>query len=348
MFTILAAHHPGETQIALLRNGTLDEFYLHRPAAPDGVGALHVARVIATVPAMAGAFVALHDAEAFLPDTEGAKGLTAGAYLTVQVTRAAQGGKGPRVTARLAEATPPPEGPPRLLRPGPTPLDELRQTFPAARITEAPFPEHIATETEALANRAFDLPGGLRATVAATAALTAIDLDSGAATASRAPKATAQFAANRNALPELTRQIRLRNLSSAILIDFAGMPAKRRAALAAPLQDALAQDRLTPRLAGFSNLGFAEILRPRRRPPLHELLRGPHAAGLAALRRAAAEAAENPFKRLALRAAPPVIAALQADPAALAALAHVSTHPLLLRSDPTLPATVWTIESTIA
>jgi hypothetical protein len=263
----------------------------------------------------------------------------------VKITRAAQGGKGPRVTARLADAAPPPDGPPRLLHPGPTPLEELRQAYPTAKLAEAPFPDEIATEIEALAAPTFDLPAGLRATVSATAALTAIDLDAGASTASSAPKATAQFAANRDALPELARQIRLRNLSGAILIDFAGMPAKRRAALSAPFADALAHDRLKPRLAGFSNLGFAEILRPRRRPPLHELLRGPHAAALAALRQAAAEAAQNPAARFALRAAPPVIAALQADPAALAALAHVSTHPLLLRSDPTLPATAWTIES---
>jgi hypothetical protein len=348
MFQILAAHHPGETQIALLRDGTLEEFYLQRPGAPDGIGALHVGRVIAVAPAMAGAFVALDDAEAFLPDTGGAKNLSEGAYITVQVTRAAQSGKGPRVTARLAAETPPPEGPPRLLHPGPTPLEELRHAYPTAELIEAPFPDDIATEIEALAGPTFDLPGGLRATVAATDALTAIDLDAGASTAARAPKATAQFAANRDALPELARQIRLRNLSGSILIDFAGMPAKRRAALSAPFADALAQDRLRPRLAGFSNLGFAEILRPRRRPPLHELLRGPYAAGLAALRQAAADAALNPAARLALRAAPPVIAALQADHAALAALAHVSTHPLLLRSDPTLPATAWTIESSLA
>ncbi len=53
------------------------------------------------MPALAGAFVALAGAEGFLPDSAGAAGLSAGTLLGVRVTRAAQGGKGPRLTARL-------------------------------------------------------------------------------------------------------------------------------------------------------------------------------------------------------------------------------------------------------
>jgi len=95
---------------------------------------------------------------------------------------------------------------------------------------------------------------------------------------------------------------------------------------------------------GFTALGFAEILRPRLRPPLHEMLRGPYAAGLAALRHAAAEALAGPARRLALRAPPAVIAALEADPLALADAAHVMTHPLTLRCDPALPGLTYVIE----
>ena len=340
MFRILTARHPGETHVALLREGVLDEFYIHRPAAPDGIGDVHVGRVIARVPAMAGAFVAIDDAEGFLPDTGGAATLTEGSYLLVRVTRAAQGGKGPRLTGRLApdEAVETPAGPVRRLRPGPTPLEELQAAYQDAPVAHGAFPDDVAADIDALATAAFTLHGGMHGTVTPTPALTAIDLDMGAGTGANLPKASAQFAANRDAIPELARQIRLRNLSGAVLIDFAGVPAKRRAALAPTLEAALQSDRLKPRLAGISALGFAEILRPRRRPPLHEVLRGPLAAGLAALREAAATAAQNPATRLALRAPPSVIAALQSHPAALADLAHVSTHPLLLRSDPTLPA----------
>ncbi|MBU6497739.1 MAG: ribonuclease E/G, partial [Rhodospirillales bacterium] len=158
------------------------------------------------------------------------------------------------------------------------------------------------------------------------------------ATAERRSKAAAQFAANRALLPALARQIRLRNLGGAILVDLAGMAARRRAALAGNFAAALAADPLQPRLLGFTALGLAEILRPRIHPPLHELLAGPHAAGLAALREAAGRVRANPAVALALRAAPPIVAALQADPVALGAFAHLSGRALVLRSDPALGA----------
>ena len=93
-------------------------------------------------------------------------------------------------------------------------------------------------------------------------------------------------------------------------------------------------------MAGFTQLGFAEILRPRLTAPLHELLSGPRAAGLAALRLLASESG----RRAALRATPAIVAALQADPQALADLARRSAYPLILRSDPALPPHTWVIE----
>lgn len=346
MDLILCADSPGEQRTARLRGGVLAEYYLHRPAAPDLFGALFWARVTARVPAMAGAFVALPEAEAFLPDTDGAIGLAEGDHLVVRIVRAAQGGKGPRVTAKLndserAQAVP---GKIRLLAPGPTPFEELRAAFPAAECRHGAFDDAVESEIDAVGTADFALPGGMRGTATPTPALTAIDLDGGTTSSDRRAKALVQLAANQAALAELARQVALRNLSGAILIDFAGLPAKRRAGLADPLRAALAADRLHPRLAGFSTLGFAEILRPRQRPPLHELLASPRGAGLAALRRAAAEAAAAPARRLALRAARPVIAALQADPVALASFARGSTYPLELRPDPTLRGLTWLIE----
>jgi Ribonuclease G/E len=350
MDRILAEDSPGEQRVALLRAGVLTEYYVHRPGAPDDLGALHWARVTARVPAMAGAFLALAEAEAFLPDTEAPVPVTEGTYLVVRITRAGQGGKGPRVSAKLAleEAALATGGAPRLLRRGPTPLEELAAAYPGAAMEHGAFPDALAAEIEALGRPLLTLPGGMGGSVVATPALTAIDVDGGRATAARGEKDRQQQAANRAALPELARQIALRNLSGAILLDLAGMAAKRRGALGPALAQALAADRLAPRLLGFTALGFAEILRPRRRPPLAEQLRGPHAAGLAALRAVAAESAAAPARRLALRAAPAVIARLQADAASLAALAHITTHPLVLRSDPALRETDWLIEDASA
>lgn len=330
---------PGERRIALIRDGVLIEYAIDRPGAPDGLGDAHLGRVVARVSAMAGAFVALHDAEAFLPDTQGAAGLAEGDSVTVRITRAAQGGKGPRV-AVCEDAAP---GPPRLLRRGPTPLDDLMAAFPDEPVLTAPFDEAIETEIDALAEPVAALAAGMRASFSPTAALTAIDLDGAQSTAARTPKAAAQMQANLAAIPGLVRQIVLRNLSGAILVDFAGMPTRKRQTLGPALEAALAVDRLRPRLAGFSHLGFAELTRPRLRPPLHELATSPHGRGLAALRRAQAETVAAPARRLALRASPAIVAALQADTGALATLARQATYPLVLSSDPALRDT-WLIE----
>ena len=56
--------------------------------------------------------MALDGAEGFLPDSEGGAGLREGDFVSVRVTRAAQGGKGPRLTARLGPDEVPPAGRP--------------------------------------------------------------------------------------------------------------------------------------------------------------------------------------------------------------------------------------------
>jgi len=357
--SILAACSPGEVRIAVLRDGDLLDYAIWRPGAPDGVGDLHRGRVIARVPAMAGCFVALGGGEGFLPDSEGGASLHQGDHVSVRVSRAAQGGKGPRLTARLGADDEPPAR-------GPGPLLELSRCYPDApvlvddaalaarlkpalggrmRAVAAAFDEPLEEQVEALARPTVELNGGRRLHIHPTPALVAIDVDAGGAVAGSAGKAASHLAANRAMLPVLVRQIRLRNLSGAILVDFAGLAVRRRASLAPALQTALAEDNLHPRLLGFTALGLAEIVRPRVHPPLHELLAGPHAAGLAALRRIANEVAVPPHRMLALRASPPVVAALETDTDALADLARRAGRTLILRSDPNLPATAWMIET---
>ncbi len=364
---ILAACSPGEVRIAVTHGDTLIDFAIWRPGRPDGVGDLYRGRIIARVPAMAGAFVALDGADGFLPDTDGAAGATAGMILGVRITRAAQGGKGPRLTTALdtAEQTLIGSGPPALIRRGPGPLmrlaahhrdapvllddaslvTTLRPTLgERLSLVRAAFDADLAARVDALADTVVELPGGARLSIHPTPALTAIDVDAGGATASGLAKAAAQLALNRAILPALAAEIRLRNLSGAILVDLAGLPARRRAALAPDLAGDLADDPLRPRLLGFTRLGLAEIVRPRIHPPLHELLIGPHAAAMAALRQAASDLDANPARILALRAAPSIVAALEADPVALDALARRTGRKLPLRADPSLPATAWALE----
>ncbi|WP_200306404.1 ribonuclease E/G, partial [Paracraurococcus ruber] len=191
----------------------------------------------------------------------------------------------------------------------------------------------LEAELDLLAGPEVPLPGGGRLLVHPTPALTAIDVDAGSAAGTRDPQA--QLRLNRAAVAEAARQIRLRNLAGPILLDLAGLTAKRREALAEPLAAALAPDPLA-RLLGLGPLGLFEILRQRIHPPLHEILGWPPSPlshGLAALRRAAREAAARPGRHWALRAHPAVLGALQDLPGALSEAAEAIGTPLQLRPD---------------
>jgi hypothetical protein len=284
----------------------------------------------------------------------------------VRITRAAQGGKGPRLTARLSDAERAlvGTGPPALLRRGPDAVQRLAAQHPDAPVIVddaalvaslrpvlgarlaygTAFDDAVEAAVEALAEPTVALPGGARLSVFSTPALTALDVDLAGATADGRGKRAVQLAANAALLPAISRQIRLRNLGGAILLDLAGMPAKRRAALGPALAAALASDPLRPRFLGFTALGLAEILRARIHPPLHELLAGPLAAGLAALRRAAAEIAARPDVALRLGAAPAVVDALRADPVALTELARRAGRPLMLHDDRAMASLGWRLE----
>ena len=377
---ILASCSPGEVRIAVVEASALLDYGLYRPGSPDGVGDLHLGRITAHLPALGGAFVAIGAATGFLPDSDRARPsgvpptssppISEGALIGVRTTRSAQGGKGPRLTARLTageQALLACRGTTQgLVARGPEPLVELAARWPDApiacddealaarlhgtfgdrmRIVPRAFDESLQAAVESLADPTVALPGGMQASIHPTPALIAIDMDGGTTSAERRPKPAVQFAANRAAIPALLHQLRLRNLSGAILLDLAGVAARKRAALAPCIEAALARDPLRPRLLGFTALGLAEILRPRLRPPLHELLHSPAGAACAALR-AACDAhgpAATP-RAIRIRAGIAVIAALEADPEARAAFARRTAIPISLHMDPALPALTWMIE----
>lgn len=93
-----------------------------------------------------------------------------------------------------------------------------------------------------------------------TAIGTAVDVNSG--TASHA-------VTNQQAAEEIARQIRLRNLGGAILVDFAGLQDKAaQKRMSAALQKAFDLDPCTVELHGVTRLGLFEISRQRRTPAL--------------------------------------------------------------------------------
>ncbi len=81
---------------------------------------------------------------------------------------------------------------------------------------------------------------------------------------------------NLEAAKEIAWQIRLRNLSGIILIDFIDMKsAEHQQMVLDALENALRQDRIKTKVHGISHLGLVEVTRQRLRAPLTELLEEP-------------------------------------------------------------------------
>ena len=358
---------PGEVEAAMVADGLLVDYALWRPGAPDGFGDLHRGRVTARTASLGGVFVRLEgEQDGFLPDREVDAVAGVGTLLAVRIVRASQAGKGPKLTARLLpeEVLAAGSGDARLVRRGASPVRTLLDAQPDApvfvsgRLAMAAlsaetgaralviaaadrdvFP--VEEEVAALRDPVVALAGGARASLTPTPALVAIDVDTAGGNDERAGKQAAQLASNRALLPALLRQVRLRNLSGAIVVDLAGLAARKRALLAPDFVAALAADPLRPRFLGFTALGLAEIVRVRTRPALHELQSGGYAAALDAAAALALAQGQAPHRGLAVAAAPGLAALLQRDDAIRADLVRGSGRPFIVRSDPSLEAGRW-------
>ncbi len=152
----------------------------------------------------------------------------------------------------------------------------------------------------------------------ATAALTAVDVDFGAApgVGRRNP-----VDINLAAADEIARQIRLRDIGGLIVIDFIRMRDRGdRDRLIEAMARAVEHDRLPVQVMGMSRAGLVEVMRPRGRVGLRAMMTracpvcagtgatpAPLAAALAALREVASSA---PGARPVIVAAPDVAQAL--------------------------------------
>ncbi|MBN3867213.1 ribonuclease E/G [Gluconobacter kondonii] len=346
MTEIRAACSPGEVRIAVTDHDTLLDVALWRPGCPDGLEDWHVVRVQKAAPALGGAFVLLEDGQSGFLSTRDA--LIEGALTAARVSRSAQNGKGLRL--RRADMPAEPPSAPKLLERGPTPLDELANRYPDAPIfmddagTAAKLPARLRprlqrcqqafdgaleADFDSLGSSEADL-GLLTASFFPTPALIAIDLDS-----TGAP----DFKGNIAAFPDLARQIRLRNLSGTILVDPAGVKTRKRPALVAFLREALSDDPLKPDVLGATPSGLLELTRPRRRPPLHELLFSPQGLALSILRTILRE--DRPGQTLT--ASISLIKALESDPEALADFTSRRARTLDLVLDPNASPASWSL-----
>ena len=122
----------------------------------------------------------------------------------------------------------------------------------------------VVEEIEKLASPEVPIGQGASLVIEPTAALVAVDVNTGGDTSPAAGLKT-----NLRAARELPRQLRLRGLGGQIVIDMAPMPKKDRKALEDALKAALRTDGIDTAVLGWTNLGHLELQRRRDRMPLH-------------------------------------------------------------------------------
>jgi ribonuclease G len=104
-----------------------------------------------------------------------------------------------------------------------------------------------------------------------TEALTVIDVNTGKAVAGKKQVQETFLKVNREAAKEIAKQIRLRNLSGIIIIDFIDMELKKdKELLMEELEEYLRKDPVKTTLVDMTALGLVEVTRKKVRKPLHE------------------------------------------------------------------------------
>ncbi|PIE24376.1 MAG: ribonuclease E [Planctomycetota bacterium] len=126
----------------------------------------------------------------------------------------------------------------------------------------------IETSVEGLYQPRVELAGGGSIVVEQTEALVAIDVNSGKFKPGSSLEETA-FRTNLDAIPEIVRQLRLRDLGGLIIVDFIDMmDDKHRRVVERKFRDALKADRARINVGRISNFGLLELTRQRVGPGL--------------------------------------------------------------------------------
>lgn len=159
---------------------------------------------------------------------------------------------------------------------------QIRQQFPELsekirweQEAETLLPQPLSALWEQLNSPVSNIDRGITLHIDQTEAMTVIDVNSGGYTGHSDKNQTAVMV-NQLAAKAIAREIRLRNLSGIILIDFVSMkrPDQQRAVLQT-FRQALQQDMQRTEVFGFTKLGLLEMSRKRERPSLMEQLQAP-------------------------------------------------------------------------
>ena len=107
-----------------------------------------------------------------------------------------------------------------------------------------------------------------------TEALTSIDVNTGKAIAGKRNAEETFLKINLEAAEEIAKQIRLRNLSGILIIDFIDMVSKeKQMQLIETLKMKIAKDPIPTQFIDLTALHLVELTRKKQRKPLHEQLR---------------------------------------------------------------------------
>lgn len=128
----------------------------------------------------------------------------------------------------------------------------------------------IESQIESAFQRKVRLPSGGVLVIDTTEALTAIDINSSKSTKGIGIKETA-FNTNLEAVNEIARQLRIRDLGGLIVVDFIDMtPKKHQREIENKLREAVSQDRAKIQITRISKFGLLEMSRQRISPSLCE------------------------------------------------------------------------------
>ncbi|MFC1897950.1 Rne/Rng family ribonuclease [Candidatus Cloacimonadota bacterium] len=126
----------------------------------------------------------------------------------------------------------------------------------------------IEKELEIIYRSRVNLPSGGNISIEQTEALVAIDINTGSFTGRENYEETIEYT-NIEAAVEIARQIRLRDLSGIMVIDFIDMRSEEsKENVYTALKNVMKRDRAKHKVFPFSQLGLVEISRKRTRPSL--------------------------------------------------------------------------------
>ena len=255
------------------------------------------------------------------------------------------------------------ESPPRVAEPPPLPPPPILKAPPPVELHEGLNPLFhafaVETQVEDAYRRIVRLPSGGSIVIDPTEALVAIDVNSGRMTEEEDLESTA-LKTDLEAVPEVARQLRLRDLGGVVVIDFIDLRESSHIhQVEQALREALKRDRARIRLGRMGPFGCLELTRQRIRPALASVThischscggtgkrRHPVGLALRVLREARARAARaRGHGGLEVRVVPAVADVLRKRLGrAVAELERAMKGPFRLVPDPSIPVAGWSIK----